>query len=65
LRYGEVSGVEDNIQTFEFELFPNPADESVRITCSKSKTANGTIEILSAEGKTLYKKEVGKGNEII
>jgi hypothetical protein len=57
-----VSGVEDNRQTIEFILFPNPADESVRIKCSAFRTEAGTIEILSTEGKTFQKRTVGKGN---
>lgn len=65
LKYTEVSSVEDNARTFRFELFPNPADESVRINCSEFKTESGTIEILATEGKTLQKQTVAKGNKVI
>jgi hypothetical protein len=62
LKYSEVSGIDENSHSFAFDLFPNPADESVRINCSEFNTESGSIEILSAEGKTLQKKTVGKGN---
>ena len=62
LKYTNVSEVNGNYLSIQFELFPNPADESVRIHCSEFKTETGTIEILTSEGKTLQKKTVGKGN---
>ena len=62
LKYTQVSSIEDNTKTIEFDLFPNPADESVRIHCSEFKTGTGTIEVLSPEGRTLQRRTVGKGN---
>jgi len=65
LKYGEVSGIGENSHSFAFDLFPNPADESVRIHCSEFNTAAGTVEILTLEGKTVQKRTVSKGNEAI
>jgi len=65
LKYTEVSGIDENSNSFEFYLFPNPADESVRIKCSEFNTEAGNIEILSPEGRTLQKRTVSKGNEAI
>ena len=62
LKYTNVSGTNDITQVIHFNLFPNPADESVRINCPEFKTEAGTIEVLSPEGRTLQRRTVGKGN---
>lgn len=64
-KYFEISGINENIQSFKFEIYPNPAKSKLNIFCSEFKTEVGTIEILSTEGRTLKKKTVGKENEVI
>ena len=63
LKYGEVTGIEDFKETFEFEISPNPITDKMHITCTDFKTKGGTLEILSIDGKELLKREIGQGNE--
>jgi len=48
-----------------FEIYPNPAQGILNITCSGFKTENGSIKVLSVDGKELFTHQVKKGNENI
>ncbi len=62
LKYTEVSGIGDERIPVDFEVFPNPVHENLYIKCSDLKTENGTIEILSIDGKEILKTEIRQGN---
>jgi len=65
LRYNELSGIGNIELAVEFELFPNPVKDKLQITCSDLKNKNGSIEILSLDGKIIIKKEIETGIENI
>ena len=65
LKYGAVSGIRDNMAPIAFEVFPNPVKDKLLIKCSDFKMECGTLEILSIDGKKIFKREVGQGNENI
>jgi hypothetical protein len=49
----------------EVSIYPNPVSDKMYITCSDLKTHEGTVAILSNDGKEVLRKEMKKGNEII
>ncbi len=63
LKYGEILGVVDEIESLKFEIYPNPATNKIQIKCSEFKTESGTLEILSLDGKEILKKEIRQGTE--
>ncbi len=66
LKYTEVSGTGSTIvETLQFEIFPNPAQNIIQIQCSEFKTESGIIEILSLDGKKILEKEIETGIENI
>jgi photosystem II stability/assembly factor-like uncharacterized protein len=65
LKYGELSGIGEEIKTLQCNIFPNPVKDKLQIKCSDFKTENGTIAILSLYGKEILIKEIVKGNENI
>jgi len=65
LKYGELSGIEEETESLKCNIFPNPAKDKLQIKCSDFKTENGTIEILSLYGKEILKREIEKGIENI
>ncbi len=65
LKYTEVSGIGDGVETLAFEIYPNPAQNIIQIQCSEFKTESGIIEILSLDGKKILEKEIEIGIENI
>jgi len=61
LKYGELSGIGEEKQSIEFDLFPNPVKDKVQIICVDFKTENGIIEILSLDGKKILEMEIETG----
>ena len=65
LKYTQVSGIGYFLNEIEFEIFPNPFNNSIQIKCSDFNTESGTIEVLSTVGKKILEKEINKGTEKI
>lgn len=65
IKYTDVSGIGDEFESLKFEIYPNPTKNKLQIKCSQFKTENGIIEILSLEGKKIFKKEIKAGIENI
>ena len=65
LKYGELSGIGEEKQSIEFDLFPNPVKDKIQIICVDFKTENGIIEILSLDGKKIFEKVIEAGIENI
>jgi len=65
LKYTEVSGIGDGVESILFEIFPNPVKDIIQIHCADLKTENGRIEIHSMDGKMLIEKKLSKGTENI
>jgi photosystem II stability/assembly factor-like uncharacterized protein len=58
LKYSEVSGISDRVETIIFEISPNPAKNKVEIKCSEFGMKNYSIQICDLSGKTLIEKQV-------
>ncbi len=65
MKYGEITNSVEEIETIQFEIFPNPAKNKIEIRCSEFKTESGIIEILSLDGKKILEKENESGNKNI
>ena len=65
LKYTVVSGIGDEFESIQFEIFPNPTKSRIVIKCSEFKTESGVIEILSLDGKRILEKEIKSGIENI
>ncbi len=65
LKYGEITNSVEEIESIQFEIYPNPTQNIIQIYCSEFKTENGIIEILSLDGKKILEKEIEKGIENI
>ena len=65
LKYTEVSGIGDNVENIKFEIYPNPAKNTIQIQCTAFKTESGIIEILSLDSKKILEKEIETGIENI
>ncbi|RLD45257.1 MAG: hypothetical protein DRI89_01535 [Bacteroidetes bacterium] len=65
LKYGELSGIGEEIKSLQCNISPNPAKDKLQIKCPDFRTESGTIAILSLYGKELLKREIVKGVENI
>jgi len=63
LKYGEVSGINDEKETMPFEIFPNPANDKFKVQSQKLKVENATIELYDLNGRKLIEKSMPVGNE--
>jgi photosystem II stability/assembly factor-like uncharacterized protein len=63
LKYTEVSGISDGIETWLFEIFPNPAKDKCKVKSQKLKAENATIELFDLHGRKLLEKHITTGTE--
>ena len=65
LKYGEISGIGDGIETIPFEIFPNPANDKFKVQSQKFKVEDAKIEIYDLNGRKLLERQIPAGNEIV
>lgn len=65
LKYTEISGIGDYLESIAFDIFPNPAKDKVQISCSDFKTGSGIMKILYLDGKEILVYQFKKGIENI
>jgi photosystem II stability/assembly factor-like uncharacterized protein len=62
LKYTEVSGTGNELlETLQFNVFPNPANNKIEIRSSEFFTKNCTIELHDVYGKILIIKQIATG----
>jgi len=65
LKYGEVSGVGDGVETLKFEIFPNPAVSVVSLQSTVFGQQSSVIEVFDLNGRKLIEKQIPAGNETV
>jgi len=66
LKYGELTGTGSSIvETLQFEIFPNPAQNEFKVQCSEFKVEEAEIEIYDLNGRKLLEKHIPAGTENI
>jgi photosystem II stability/assembly factor-like uncharacterized protein len=65
LKYSELSSIGEVTKILQCNIFPNPAKNKIQIECPDFITENGTLVILSIDGREFLNREVGQGNENI
>lgn len=65
MKYTEVSGVEDEVEPLNFELYPNPAVDKFKVQSLKFKVSRATVEIYDLNGRKLLEKQIPAGTENI
>ena len=63
LKYGEISGIGDGVETMPFEIFPNPATSVVSLRSSVFSQKSSTIGIYDLNGRLLLEKSIPNGQE--
>lgn len=59
------SAVMDQDLSFNLSIYPNPAKDVIKIQCQELHKQAGTLEIYTLDGKSVLKKKMDRGNEII
>lgn len=57
-----VLGIEENVSTSTFQIYPNPATNHINITLNDNELINGTIEIINVFGQVVYKENTHFSN---
>jgi len=65
LKYGEITGIEENIEALKFNIYPNPAKDKFSIQSSVLKVEEATIEIYDLNGRKLLDKHIPAGTDEI
>ena len=65
LKYGEISGIGDGVETIPFEIFPNPAVSVIGIQSAVFSRQSSIIEIYDLNGRKLIEKQIPAGTEEI
>jgi len=63
LKYTEVSGIGDGVETILFEIYPNPAKDKFTVQGLKFKVGYATFEIYNMNGRKLLEKNFPAGSE--
>jgi hypothetical protein len=62
LKYGEITSIVEENRALKFDIYPNPTKDKLQIVSADFITENGTIVILSIDGRKILKREIGQGN---
>ncbi len=62
VKYGELSAIANYNASFDFQLYPNPVNEVVRIKCPEFITKNCQVELLDMNGITMIEKQFAAGH---
>jgi hypothetical protein len=65
LKYAEISGIGDGVETIPFEIFPNPVKDKYKVRSATFKVENATIELFDVHGRKLLEKHFPAGTEEI
>ena len=65
LKYGEISGISDGVETLAFEIFANPANDKFKVQSQKFNVEDAKIEIYDLNGRKLLDNQIKSGNEIV
>jgi photosystem II stability/assembly factor-like uncharacterized protein len=65
LKYTEVSGIADGVETMPFEIYPNPAKDKFTVQGLKFKVGYATFEIYDMNDRKLLEKQIPKGSETV
>lgn len=63
LIYNGVSGIKNEAEPLQFELFPNPAVNEFRVFSSEFRVSGATLELFDLNGEKLLEKQIPKGTE--
>ena len=61
LKYGEILNSVEEIESIQFEIYPNPAKNRIKLLSSELITNNCKIELHDLYGKTLIEKQIPAG----
>ena len=64
LKYGEISGMGDEIEPLKFDIYPNPAISVVNLQ-SPVFSQSATVALFGVDGRMLLEKTIPKGSEEI
>ncbi len=64
-KYGELDAVAEFNAGFDFEIFPNPAEDKFGVKSYKLKVVGGAIEVFDLTGKKLLEKQILAGTETV
>ncbi len=65
LKYGEVSGIGDGVETFPLKIFPNPAVSVISLQSAVFSQQSVVVEISDMHGRKLLEKQIISGTETI
>lgn len=63
LKYTEVSGIGDGLETMPFEIYPNPAKDKFTVQGLKIKVGYASFEIYDLNGRKLLERQIKSGSE--
>ena len=64
LIYNSASGIEDEVESLQFEIYPNPAVDDFRVRSLEFGVSQATLELFDLNGRKLLEKQIPKGTEV-